>query len=154
MNRKPRRNGAGADALSQQQSHETECRSRPEDEHPLEQLGFGGLKIRLPLGDDPIDPRIHFGDSLLQLRIESCEVQLVELTKVRAVRSVHGVQHKQLASCGGEIPVARAPAGSQPVHEFVGYIFAQAFVELPAKVRCHPCVLSNISRVFSKLCRI
>ena len=65
------------------------CR-RPEAEHPANQTDA------------------ELSQSLLQLGVEACEVQLVELPKICAIDRIHGVE---------------------PVHEFVGGILAEDIVE-------------------------
>ena len=49
------------------------------------------LPAGVDLGQPPVPARVRFRETLLQLRIEAREVQLVQLAQVGPVRGVHGV---------------------------------------------------------------
>jgi len=88
---------------SQHQTDRRDCLPDPEEEHPLDdpglERGHAGVETTLEHPERPFDfrdplveLRVELRRTLLELGIESPEVQLVELSQLGSVRGVHLVE--------------------------------------------------------------
>src|SRR5207249_8887718 len=75
--------GAGAE--------DSERGGGPKGEHPFDEVCAGLLDLHAQLGDAPLPPRVGFRDTVLELRVEPPEVQLVQLAEIRSVGGVHRI---------------------------------------------------------------
>ena len=94
-----RRLATGQAHHSEDQSDRRDGLSNPEEEHPLDEAcfepGHTGLyatfqspDVCFDFRDPALELRVELRDPLLQLGIESPEVQLVELTQIGSIRGV------------------------------------------------------------------
>ena len=74
------------------------------------------MQLGLHFGDPLLELGIQLCRALLQFRIETCEVQLVELTQLAPIGRIHLIE---------------------PLHELVRQLVAELLVELAGQLRRH-----------------
>ena len=106
--------GVRGDSTAEEQRHDACGGWHPEGKQPADELCFDARETLCKLG---LEFCLELGKPLLELRVEASEVQLVQLSEIGPVGSVHRALKHSLRSLNysaSSLGSSARPAGSSP----------------------------------------